>query len=75
MCMDAVVSGHESHHLKAEGWIPCSEKLPPVSQFVIYRTPEYTALGKRDAQTWYFSGHRLRLEPEHRPVLGWQPLN
>jgi hypothetical protein len=73
MCMDAVFFGHDSHHLKAEGWIPCSEMLPPVSQFVIYRTPEYVATGKREEQTWYFSGKRL--EPEHRPVLGWQPLS
>ena len=72
MRMDAAIFGHEFHHLKAEGWIPCSEKLPPVSQFVIYRTPEYMALGKREEDTWFYSGHRL--EPEPRQVLGWQPL-
>jgi hypothetical protein len=74
MGMEAKLFGHDNHYLKAEGWIPCSEKLPPLSQFVIYRTPEYTAMGKLEEQTWFFSGHR-RLEPEHRPVLGWQPLN
>jgi hypothetical protein len=73
MGMDAVAFRQDTNLLKAEGWIPCSEELPPVSQFVLYRTPEYMALGKREQQTWYFSGHRL--EPEHRPVLCWQPLN
>lgn len=58
---------------KPQGWIPCSEQLPPVSQFVLYRTPEYVALGKLEAQTWYFSGQRI--EREDKPVLSWQPLN
>ena len=71
--MDAVYSEHDFDHLKAEGWIPCSEELPPTSQFVIYRTPEYVATGKREQHTWYFYGQQL--EPEQRPVLGWQPLN
>jgi hypothetical protein len=71
--MDAAVLGRDFRHLKKEGWILCSEKLPPVSQFVLYRTPEYEALGKHEDQTWYFSGDQL--EPESKPVLGWQPLN
>jgi hypothetical protein len=71
--MDVVISGHDSHHLKAEGWIFCSEKLPPTSQFVLYRTPKYAALGKLEERTWYFSGDQL--EPEHGPVICWQPLN
>ena len=64
--MEAKVFGHDSDHLKAEGWIPCAEKLPPLSQFVIYRTPEYVATGKLEEDTWFFSGHRL--EPEKRPA-------
>jgi hypothetical protein len=71
--MDAAILERDFDHLKSEGWIPCFEKLPPNSQFVLYRTPKYTALGKIEEQTWYYSGDSLELE--HGPVVCWQPLN
>ncbi|HTG43617.1 MAG TPA: DUF551 domain-containing protein [Verrucomicrobiae bacterium] len=54
------------------GWISCEEQLPSASQFVMYRTPKYQALGKLERQQWYYSG--FSLEPEENPVLCWQPL-
>ena len=53
-------------------WIPCSEKLPLVSQYVLYRTEQYQALGKREQETWYRAA--FSLEPEENPVLYWQPV-
>jgi hypothetical protein len=58
----------------AEGtWIPCSEKLPQVSQYVLYSTAQYAALGKRERETWWRAA--ASLEPEENPVLYWRPVS
>jgi hypothetical protein len=54
-------------------WIACSEKLPMPSQYVIYRTPHYEALGKIESRRWY--SQTAELEPENNPVLCWAPLS
>jgi hypothetical protein len=53
-------------------WIPCSEKLPNAYEYVIYCTPHYQVLGKRDQEKWYRSVFSLELE--ENPVLCWRPL-
>ena len=73
MRMDIAVTAATTNNVAAKGWIPCSQELPPPSQFVLYRTPGYEALGKREQQAWYFSGDGIELE--NGPVLSWRPLN
>ena len=53
-------------------WIPCSEKLPHMSQYVLYCTAQYQALGKRERENWYRAA--FDLEPEENPVLCWRPV-
>jgi hypothetical protein len=54
-------------------WIPCAEKLPNASEYVIYCTPQYQALGKREREKWYRSASAV--EPEENPVICWRPLS
>ncbi len=53
-------------------WIPCAEKLPHASQYVLYCTAHYQALGKRERERWYRSA--FDLEVEDNPVLYWRPV-
>jgi hypothetical protein len=53
-------------------WIPCSEKLPHGSQYVLYCTEKYQALGKLERETWWRAA--FSLEPEENPVLYWRPV-
>jgi hypothetical protein len=53
-------------------WIPCSEKLPHATQYVLYCTAHYQALGKRERERWYRSAFDLELE--ENPVLCWRPV-
>lgn len=64
---------HNSHDGFADGaWIPCSKKLPHASQYVLYCTAHYQALGKRERENWYRSA--FDLEIEENPVLCWRPV-
>ena len=53
-------------------WIPCSEQLPHASQYVLYCTAQYQALGKREHEGWYRAASDL--EFEDNPVLRWRPV-
>jgi hypothetical protein len=59
--------------MTAEGaWIACSEELPLASQYVLYCTAQYEALGKRERDSWWRAA--FSLEPEENPVLYWRPV-
>jgi len=53
-------------------WIACSEKLPNASEYVLYCTSQYQALGKREREKWYRSA--FSLEPEENQVICWRPI-